>query len=337
MKKTPTPSSLLFVEGGQLVLEIFDDGSPRFRRFYFRDFNPLSGQFKKRLIYAPNKKMRLVHKQLIRQMRYHVQVDMTSATACQQGSSPVRHILPHRHNRYFYVTDLHNAYGMVDGERLARIIAENSNGLTSFEAALEFLKLYCLAPEGGLATGAPASPILFNIYAAVLIDAPMRDLCEKFGLSYTRYLDDIVISSPNVPFGQKKRQQILSIIREAGFDISYKKTKVLDLQKGRITLCGFGLEIGGRIFLPRRYRQKLKGMLHAAVNLGRRVSPAQIAGHYGLFNMSMVNGQILSASEAKILSLRAAYRYQRESAKHSQVEEKRTFARRFGRKNKTKR
>jgi len=244
---------------------------PSFVEFPLHDVNPLGRTEKTRWISAPNQEMRIVHGRFIKYLR-RLKIDLSSATGARKTCSPVRNAERHRYHHFFYLTDIHGAYDSVDGRELARILFELGDAMNdprfrladTAEAIHTFLREYCLTEQGGLLTGAPASPDLFNIYCGIRIDPALRLLCEKYGITYTRYLDDLTFSSDQ-PIGKRKRRILNQAIRFAGFVLSDKKTKVFDLAQKTIEINGIGLELGGRIFLPRRYARKLRGFLHAAM------------------------------------------------------------------------
>jgi hypothetical protein len=133
----------------------------------------------------------------------------------------------------------------------------------------DYLKRYCQSEEGGLVTGGPASPDLFNLFAECVIDSRLRYVAtECHNLVYTRYLDDLTFSSDNV-IGGKKRKQIREVLVSAGFNINHAKSKVLDLAKTHqaAVINGVGIERSGRFFLPRKALRELELLLHRASSL----------------------------------------------------------------------
>ena len=260
---------------------------PGFRTYPIRDYNPVSGNLKKcRWISDPNAPMRDLHASLIRYIR-RLQVPMPNSTACRRGDSALKNVWRHYKrqgkgfNRYLVLLDISSAYNAVRMDRLVEVLLSADPELVPIKERVEnFLHDYCMDPRSkGLVTGAPASPELFNLYCEVLIDRPLRELCEKYSLVYTRYLDDMTFSSLG-PIGRKKRRALLAVIRSVGFSISDKKARVIDLRKGPATVNGVGICLDGRIFLPRRTLTHIRGVIHQAM-LGK-VKPSVIHGKMGL-------------------------------------------------------
>ncbi|MFA6994613.1 MAG: reverse transcriptase domain-containing protein [Candidatus Paceibacterota bacterium] len=286
---------------------------PLFHVFVISDINVLGGVQKKRRLHAPNDAMRMVHQTFIGYLR-GLGIWCPSATGAVRRGSPARNVAFHRRNRYLYTLDLKGAYQQVDAHKLAAILCREDPKLAKHDhdKVVAFLERYCMAssPETGLATGAPASPDLFNIYAEVLLDRALRELCVQYNLCYTRYLDDITLSSQKGPIGDRKRKAIKKTIRECGFVINENKTHLWDLQKGPAVINGVGLKLGGRMYVPAHYISKMRGILHLALhNPDKAPSAETINGMMGVItDILTVSGLPKSKTEQKLFSYYYAWR-----------------------------
>lgn len=299
-------TSFITLETGEvyMILESFFEGlpgEPGFRQFPLGDVNPLGGTAKRRLISDPNNAMRMLHGRLIRYLR-SLQVNLQLAMGARPGKSPRHNAGVHGGHRYLYLTDISDAYGSVNGGRLAEVLCALDGRLAGEERAVsQFLERYCLSPRGGLAVGFPASPDLFNIYAAVLIDGPLAEYCLANHLTVTRYLDDVTISADH-PIGKVKRRKVREILRNAGFSVNHKKSFVLDLRKGTTVVTGIGLNQDGRLFIPRHFLSKVRGLLLLARN-NPIAFKQRIAGAMGVFFSARPRRGSFNRTERKILSL----------------------------------
>lgn len=149
---------------------------PVFTRFVFDDVNPISGQRKRRIIYAPNSAMRIVHRRIGHYLAEHMP-PLPHATGAVRKQSTATNIRRHRGNRFFLLYDIRDAYPSVDRDTLIRLLAERDPKVANTphrrEEIEEILQRFVMAPEGGLMTGAPSSPAFFNLYAGMLIDRPL--------------------------------------------------------------------------------------------------------------------------------------------------------------------
>jgi hypothetical protein len=209
--------------------------------------------------------MRLVHCLLIDYLR-KLGFRSPYATASFPACSPLKNVNRHLGNHYFYLTDIKNFYPSIKGKMIAQVIC-HLDKTAEEKQVIEFLRRYCLGRKGELLIGAPASPDLANLVAGILIDEQIGEYCKEFNLTYTRYLDDLAISSIE-PIGKRKRKVIRFIVENAGFEINHQKSLVWDLREGPITITGVGLKLNKfgvqETFLDRSFLRKIKGAIYLA-------------------------------------------------------------------------
>lgn len=270
--------------GKQLVLR----SSFANERFEFRDENPVAKRVKYRVLFAPNEAMKVLHQRCLHHLRsfwLHRRSEeaLAFATALQPGDSSMGNVEPHRQNRYFFLLDLKDAFPSVNLDKLVEaLLAVDPEAFLGHRKALkQFLETYFFDPAEGLMIGGPASGDLFNLYAGVLIDRELGGLCKEWGLTYTRYVDDLTFSSDK-EIDKPKRQEIRGIIGAAGFTVNEWKAGIYDLKKKPIVITGIGLEFGGRVFLPRGCTRKILGLLHRARVRGD-VDPSVVHGTMSVF------------------------------------------------------
>lgn len=289
---------------GQLELELEAlMEEPLFHSFIHKDVNRLSGNVKFRRVSAPNKAMRKIHLQ-IRAALSRLDVEMPYVTAGLRKSKVVNHVKAHRGNQYLCCYDLKAAYDHVRPEAMADILRQH--GLP--ESDIELVARYCFGNEsGGLVTGGLVSVQLFNLYANEVIDQPLATLfAERGGITYTRYIDDLIISS-GAPIGRRFRRSILQIIRAAGFEIKPAKTQLIDLaaeHSQMAVLNGIGLDLNGELHVRPHYRELLYRLIKRAQ--AGEIDPSVVHGCMGAFYVIKPRGQQMTPGERK---LDRAYRW----------------------------
>lgn len=292
-----------------------------------------------RLIGVPNRAMRFLHRRFGTFLRDLIMATdgsgygvrkLPSATGCVVGLNPLKNAILHQDGKCVYSTDLVDAYANVSLERLALFITflvryedyadEVSLGWFSlddrnrslmedwaYDPVLAFLRAHFGGQFGhGLSIGGPLSPYLMNLYCEVFLDMPLRKLCERREIVYTRYVDDLVFSATFF-IGRETRRQIRSIIEESGFQVNHRKSRLelLSMGPASVTKTGivrpFDLELfrghrpptpvnmrneshvgGPRLVFSQQKRRKLHGIIHSYLAL-EMDWPEKVSGYAAEF------------------------------------------------------
>lgn len=114
---------------------------------------------------------------------------------------------------------------------------------------------------GYLPQGAPTSPMLSNLVMRE-VDAEIQKISKKFGLTYTRYSDDLTFSTRG-DFSRNKARGFISevskILALDGFRPQHKKTSVIPPGSRKIVL---GLQVDGDTPRLRREFKDLSPVVH---------------------------------------------------------------------------
>lgn len=116
-----------------------------------------------------------------------------------------------------------------------------------------------LTLNGELPQGSPASPVIANL-AFERTDAKLLEFTSSVKGAYTRYADDLVISGKgNAP--AKIIPTLEALVAAEGWMVSTKKSLLQQAPQPRIV---HGLLVhGAALRLPKRYRNRVRMMLHA--------------------------------------------------------------------------
>ena len=314
------------------------------------DFESRLVRGKRRLIGIPNRPMRSLHQHFDQFLRAVIRkLDSTgygvrklpSAFGCVKKSNPLRNAAQHRMGKYFYITDLTDAYHTVSLPRLAMLqtllihaeecadefslmhFGQNDQASRlechpSYQPILDFLRAYFSGQhDTGLAIGGPLSPYLMNLYCEVYIDAPLRRLCEPRRITYTRYVDDLVFSSESL-IGAETRRRIRRIIESGGFTVNRRKSKVQAIAIGQVSITQIGLAFEGegmpaRYVFSQRKRRKLHGIIHSYLTYGMDW-PEKVSGYVAEFLYYYKNVAVKTATDRKTFEL--CKRFQAEWARY---------------------
>ena len=116
---------------------------------------------------------------------------------------------------------------------------------------------------GHLPQGAPTSPMLSNL-VMYDFDRSVEEIANEFGLTYTRYADDLTLSTASEEFNRVKAQKAISriyqIIRKFSFEPNFTKTQIIPPGARRVVL---GLLVDGiEPKLTKQFRDRLRLHLH---------------------------------------------------------------------------
>jgi RNA-directed DNA polymerase len=154
------------------------------------------------------------------------------------------------------------------------------------EAAQTLAQICCY--EKVLPAGAPTSPVIANMVSAKL-DAQIKKLAREYGCIYTRYVDDITIStkSPRLAPAVAYRDSLLkrwmigdelrAIVLSNHFSINEKKTRVRP-KSSRQEVTGIRINQG--LNVPRTLVRQVRAMLHAWENFGESAAAAHFLSLY---------------------------------------------------------
>ncbi|TYP94000.1 Reverse transcriptase (RNA-dependent DNA polymerase) [Fodinibius salinus] len=133
-----------------------------------------------------------------------------------KGKSNITNAKEHKGKKYFLCTDLKKYYPSVDHDLVYEAFLRYD-----FSHDVSHLLTRLTTYKYSLPQGTPTSPYLANLVFSKY-DEQIISKCEQIGLLYTRYVDDIAISS-NYNF-KKKVPNLLEVIRRSPFQINHEKT-----------------------------------------------------------------------------------------------------------------
>jgi hypothetical protein len=187
---------------------------------------------KGRMVYSPNEEVRSQHARFLEGIgviEYPNQFDV---------------VQKHLKNRFFLKLDIQDAFGSVTQEKVEKIL----------DISFEKWAPYFFHKNGGLIQGAPASSALFYLSCGPM-DAAMENACTMLGLTYSRYCDDILISSKQ-RLRENTRKMVRGVIRSVGFTVKEKKSALVDNKYQEIVFVGVRI-VNGRTYTTHEFNQKL--------------------------------------------------------------------------------
>lgn len=207
------------------------------------------------------------------------------ATGFVPGRSAVLHARMHEGARTAVSVDIRDFFPSISRDQVHEALKVNLDAgqyrgrwRNPFKNWDDF-SLYCLAMlvthpfDKRLPQGAPSSPSVANLVAYTLdedIVAMMRQLKYSSTFRYSRYADDLVISSTrklDADIVARLREILKVAVEKMGWALAEEKTRVWRASERRpLEICSLVVprHVGGPLGLPREVRRRLRAALHHA-------------------------------------------------------------------------
>ena len=222
-----TPGQLdKFVNGKKYIVDWNDISSlaniPRykdkdirtdFQRFYIPKKNKKLGH---RIVY---KCYQQFTKDILKTLKFNlssIYIPHDSVHGFVRGKNTRSNALVHLGNKHLLSLDIRNFFESINKESVN--LAFRSLGFS--ESIASNLSSICTL-EDKLVQGFPTSPILANI-VCFNMDQKIQKLCQNYDATYTRYADDLSISSNNI---MPQTDEIDLILKSFQFELNANKTK----------------------------------------------------------------------------------------------------------------
>ena len=181
-----------------------------------------------------------------------------SAKGFVRGLSVVDNAAPHLGHQTIFKTDIKDFFPSVTINRV-RLVFKRLGYRKKVAFALA--SLCCL--NGVLPQGAATSPGISNIILKRL-DARMSGMARRFGLTYSRYADDLTFSGYSFP--ARLINYVSDIIAEEGFVVNSDKSKILR-SGSQMIITGVSIS-SGEIKLPREAKREIRKDVHYVLKNG---------------------------------------------------------------------
>lgn len=218
-----------------------------------------------RQIAQPTAEIKLLQRWAINQYRDQLPVHH-AAKAYISDSGIYQHAAAHAKNSYLLKLDFKDFFPSIKGIDVRRHLAKHL-GAPSEELSL-LMKLFCWKgkPAGGLrlSIGAPSSPFISNSIMFEM-DKKIQKKCNDYDASYTRYADDLAISTNQKGALLVIYEYILELCRDSRYPslkINAEKT-VFTSKKHNRHLTGLTLSSDGEVSLGRDRKRLIRAMTHA--------------------------------------------------------------------------
>lgn len=227
-----------------------------------------------REICAPKKKLKYLQKQLaILLQECDAEIDAACPARCvahgfKNKLNTISNAKPHRGQRYVVNFDLSGYFDQFNFGRVRGFFLSNPKFLLSPEVATAIAQIATF--ENKLPQGSPCSPVIANLITRSL-DNRLLKFCRDNRFNYSRYADDITISSNLLKFpdqvvcdvhpgGKASLSLELSkIIKAYGFEENLNKTRVFSKHHRQLVT---NLVVNEKVNVPSSYYRATRSMCH---------------------------------------------------------------------------
>ena len=219
----------------------------------------------KRLISQPTKEIKFLQRVLIKYELADLPMH-EAAMAYRKGISTKNHAEQHASSRYLLKLDFRDFFLSLHADALDYRLEHD----TKFSHAERWLicNLLCRRlPKTSvlrLSIGAPSSPFVSN-YLMHEFDTKLTAFCNSKGVRYTRYADDLALSTSNPHILDQVKDEVQRILQELSYlQITLNEEKTVNVsRKKRRTLVGLTLSNEGRVSVGRTEKRRLRAAFHA--------------------------------------------------------------------------
>ncbi|WP_123246833.1 retron St85 family RNA-directed DNA polymerase [Aeromonas dhakensis] len=177
-----------------------------------------------RLIAQPSRDLKAVQAWILRNILDELSCSSYSK-GFESGMSILDNAKPHIGSQYVLSIDLQDFFPSIAANKVYGVFSS-----VGYNKEMCVLLTNLCVFKGGLPQGAPTSPKLANLVCSKL-DTRIQGYAGPKGITYTRYADDITLSSNSALKIQKAKAFLGTIISNEGFKINKSKTTISGVKK----------------------------------------------------------------------------------------------------------
>ena len=226
---------------------------------------------KKRTIAQPAKNSKLLQQNVIKNQLANLPVH-DCAMAYQEGLGIKDNAEMHRKNQYLLKMDFKNFFHSIEPDDLINHIEKHKEKLNIRKISqkdnfvLKYLFFWCDKKDRKfkMSIGAPSSPFLSNTILYEF-DKKLSKLAEKENVTYTRYADDLTLTTnkkDTLYLFPDKIKNILKEIEYPKLSINKEKT-IFSSKKHNRHITGLVITNDEKISLGRKKKRKIKSLVYS--------------------------------------------------------------------------
>ncbi len=212
-----------------------------------------------RTIYCPSKEMKAIQAWILRNILDQIDVS-DSATGFRKDRNILENAKCHQYNQFLLCLDVEDFFPSITYDKVYMVFKTIGYNLH----VSHILTSLCTC-EGKLPQGAVTSPALSNI-VCLRLDHRISGYVGRHNVTYTRYADDITLSSLSRRRLSIIKNVVIKILSDEGFRLNDNKTRFLGpCRQRRVT----GLIISDKsLGIGRKKKRILRAKIHRLLTAG---------------------------------------------------------------------
>lgn len=200
-----------------------------------KDFNDFRVRYINRVILHPSKDIKVMQYWVCKNIFNEFPVSKFSM-AYSKGDSITKNALKHRNSNYILHTDIINFFNNITREKISSLFSNNPDIVEKLDLSeqdiIDILNIVLYKGER-LVIGSVASPLISNCIMYTFDNKLYNMLAKDFNIIYTRYSDDIIISSDKY-IDDKIIDVIDELLKDEGFNRNVEKTYFMNKSSRRL-------------------------------------------------------------------------------------------------------
>lgn len=220
--------------------------------------------YKDRKVYRTSKKYKSYLRFLDKVILRHLAKNADVAHSYIKGKSVLTAVAAHAGSSAFFLTDIKSFFPNITKQDVARVLTRDKAliPIADFEPYISYCSRI-MTWDNSIPVGFPTSPQLSNGFLFEF-DSALHSFCEKHGLIYTRYSDDIIISGDNKEELLTLRDFIQELLHTHASDrlfINSEKTRITHIGN-KVKILGLIITQEGNVTVDSKYKRTLESLLY---------------------------------------------------------------------------
>ena len=174
----------------------------------------------------------------------------------------------HTENKYFFITDIEDFFPNIKSDDVSSILTRDRSHIPISDFGEHIHKIVKLTTyKGAIPVGFVTSPKLSNAFL-LQFDSELYKYCMEHSLTYTRYADDMIISSSSRDFINEIEAVVQGLLYEyASLNFQLKRVKTRKTHIGnKVKILGLVIMPNGEITIDSKYKRTLESLIYFYIN-----------------------------------------------------------------------